>query len=71
MNLGRVDKAQELLSLPWTNVNAQYANGNTPLILAVQGNNQTYPFLIAMECFLNEVNESNNLFFINQETAKD
>ena len=38
-NLGRVDKAQELLTLPWTNVNAQYANGNTPLILAVQGNN--------------------------------
>ena len=35
--LGRVDKAQDLLALPWTNVNAQYANGNTPLILAVQG----------------------------------
>ena len=34
---GRVDKAQELLALPWTNINAQYANGNTPLILAVQG----------------------------------
>ena len=36
--IGRVDKAQELLALPWTNINAQYANGNTPLILAVQGN---------------------------------
>ena len=36
---GRVDKAHELLALPWTNINAQYANGNTPLILAVQGNN--------------------------------
>lgn len=35
---GRENKARELLSLPWTNVNAQYANGNTPLILAVQGN---------------------------------
>ena len=37
--LGRVDKAQELMALPWTNINAQYANGNTPLILAVQGTN--------------------------------
>lgn len=37
---GRVDKAQELLALPWTNINAQYANGNTPLILAVQGNSE-------------------------------
>jgi hypothetical protein len=25
------------MALPWTNINAQYANGNTPLILAVQG----------------------------------
>ena len=40
--LGRVDKAQELLALPWTNINAQYANGITPLILAVQG---TYLYL--------------------------
>ena len=30
-------KARELMALPWTNINAQYANGNTPLILAVQG----------------------------------
>jgi len=37
---GRVDKAQDLLALPWTNINAQYANGNTPLILAVQGNSE-------------------------------
>lgn len=36
---GREVKARELLALPWTNINAQYANGNTPLILAVQGNN--------------------------------
>jgi len=36
---GRESKARELLALPWTNINAQYANGNTPLILAVQGNN--------------------------------
>ena len=35
--VGRADRAQELLALPWTNINAQYANGNTPLILAVQG----------------------------------
>ena len=34
---GREVKARELLALPWTNINAQYANGNTPLILAVQG----------------------------------
>ena len=34
---GRESKAQELLALPWTNINAQYANGNTPLILAIQG----------------------------------
>ena len=34
---GRESKARELLALPWTNINAQYANGNTPLILAVQG----------------------------------
>ena len=25
------------MSLPWININAQYANGNTPLILAIQG----------------------------------
>eukprot|EP00095_Tigriopus_kingsejongensis_P005436 maker-scaffold224_size251237-snap-gene-0.17 protein:Tk05436 transcript:maker-scaffold224_size251237-snap-gene-0.17-mRNA-1 annotation:"ankyrin repeat-containing protein" len=37
---GRENKAQELLMLPWTNINAQYTNGNTPLILAVQGNNE-------------------------------
>jgi len=36
---GREVKARELMALPWTNINAQYANGNTPLILAVQGNN--------------------------------
>ena len=34
---GREVKARELLALPWTNINAQYTNGNTPLILAVQG----------------------------------
>ena len=34
---GREVKARELMALPWTNINAQYANGNTPLILAVQG----------------------------------
>jgi hypothetical protein len=34
---GRELKARELMTLPWTNINAQYANGNTPLILAVQG----------------------------------
>ncbi|TRY74767.1 hypothetical protein TCAL_05674 [Tigriopus californicus] len=37
---GREAKARELLTLPWTNINAQYANGNSPLILAVQGNNE-------------------------------
>jgi len=36
---GRETKARELLTLPWTNINAQYTNGNTPLILAVQGPN--------------------------------
>ena len=41
---GREVKARELLALPWTNINAQYANGNTPLILAVQGNKE--PFAI-------------------------
>ena len=35
--LGRESKARELMSLPWININAQYANGNTPLILAIQG----------------------------------
>ena len=25
------------MTLPWININAQYANGNTPLILAIQG----------------------------------
>ena len=39
---GREVKARELLALPWTNINAQYANGNTPLILAVQGNKETF-----------------------------
>lgn len=34
---GREIKARELLPLPWININAQYSNGNTPLILAVQG----------------------------------
>ena len=34
---GREGKARELLPLPWININAQYSNGNTPLILAVQG----------------------------------
>ena len=29
------------MALPWTNINAQYANGNTPLILAVQGKTLT------------------------------
>ena len=38
--IGRESKARELLALPWTNINAQYANGNTPLILAVQGTSQ-------------------------------
>jgi len=35
--LGRESKARELMALPWININAQYANGNTPLILAIQG----------------------------------
>ena len=34
---GRESKARELMTLPWININAQYANGNTPLILAIQG----------------------------------
>ncbi len=34
---GNESKARDLMALPWTNINAQYANGNTPLILAVQG----------------------------------
>ncbi|XP_040570999.1 uncharacterized protein [Lepeophtheirus salmonis] len=36
---GREERVQGLLMLPWINVNVHYANGNTPLILAVQGNN--------------------------------
>ena len=39
VSAGREGKARELLPLPWININAQYSNGNTPLILAVQGEN--------------------------------
>ncbi len=51
-------KARELLALPWTNINAQYANGNTPLILAVQGASQlfcnlvTQPLIMTQHIFL-------------------
>ena len=43
VSAGREGKARELLPLPWININAQYSNGNTPLILAVQGESGPIP----------------------------
>lgn len=45
---GRELKARELMALPWTNINAQYANGNTPLILAVQGKAVSFKMLVGL-----------------------
>ena len=33
---GREDRVRDLLSIPQTNPNVSYSNGNTPLIIAVQ-----------------------------------
>ena len=53
---GRESKARELLALPWTNINAQYANGNTPLILAVQGKVNDIKDTVRVNHFLNNNN---------------
>jgi hypothetical protein len=36
------------MALPWININAQYANGNTPLILAIQG--ELFDFIYNDKC---------------------
>ena len=48
VSAGREGKARELLPLPWININAQYSNGNTPLILAVQGESGPIPSVLGV-----------------------